>query len=99
MKPDKKDCKIISELDANPKISISSLAKHVRLSQQVTDYRFKRLQQKNVITSCSAIINPAMMGCEQYRLFFQLETLDDKEKSRILRYLNKHPHVYWAAQS
>ena len=36
---DKKDRKILIELDKDPQITTSKLAKRVRISQQVADYR------------------------------------------------------------
>ena len=92
---DIKDKKIISALDINPQISTSKLAKEVRLSQQVVDYRIKRLQEQNIISKFATIFNLAKLGYEQYRVFFQLKSITEKEKEDLLNYLNKK--TYWTA--
>ena len=94
---DIKDQKIVHELDHNPRMSTSQLGKKVRLSQQVVDYRIKRLQEQGIITSFGTIINTAKLGYQQYRLFLQLSSLGEGEKKKIIQYLAEHHRVYWAA--
>jgi len=97
MKLDVKDIKILQELDLNPKITTSQLGKRIRLSQQVVDYRIKRLQENNIITNFGTIINLAKLGYEQYRILFQLANVNDEIKKKIIDYLKDHENVYWAA--
>lgn len=92
-----KDFKILQQLDLNPRIPTTVLAKRVRLSQQVVDYRIKRMIETNLITSFGTIFNPAKIGYEQYRILFQLDNVTDKEKHQIIHYLKNDPKVYWAA--
>ncbi len=92
-----KDLRILQELDNDPQIRLSALAKRVRLSQQVVDYRVKQLLAHGTINHFGAIINPAVLGFEQYRISFQLSPLTDEEKRDILSHLQQHSHVYWAA--
>src|SRR3989344_4841658 len=97
MELDVKDKKILQELDANPKIPLSRLAKKVRLSQQVVDYRIKRLREQGIIQHFGTIFNLSKIGYEQYRVFFQVGNVDDNEKRRVIEYLKKHENLYWAA--
>ena len=97
MNLDIKNTKILQELDINPKISTSKLAKKVRLSQQVVDYRIKKLIEQGIITNFGTIINLAKIGYEQYRVFFQLGNISEEEKHNIINYLKDHNKVYWAA--
>jgi Lrp/AsnC family transcriptional regulator, leucine-responsive regulatory protein len=97
MNLDIKNKKILQSLDLNPKISTSKLAKQVRLSQQVVDYRIKKLQNSQIIIQFGTIINLFKLGYEQYRLFFQLDNIIQKQKDELLGFLKTNDNVYWTA--
>ncbi len=97
MELDVKDKKILQELDTNPRIPLSRLARKVRLSQQVVDYRIKRLQERGIIQHFGTIFNLSKIGYEQYRVFFQAGNVDDNEKRKVIEYLKGHENLYWAA--
>jgi len=95
---DVKDTKILQELDKEPRITTSKLAKRVRISQQVADYRLKRLKEQGIITKFGTIINMYRLGLQQYRIFFRFNEIGDQRKREIFSYLKKNAHVYWAAR-
>src|SRR3989338_4494349 len=92
-----KDKKILEQLDLDSKISTSRLAKNVRLSQQVVDYRIKKLIENGIIRQFGTIFNLSKIGFEQYRVLFELSSVGEKEKNEIINYLKNHNKVYWAA--
>lgn len=92
-----KDRKIIKELDQNPKILVSKLAKKVRLSQQVVDYHIKKLAEKKIISNFGTVINFAKLGLQQYRVLFTLGQITGEKKREILDYLKSHKSIYWSA--
>lgn len=94
---DNTDFKILEQLDLNPKLLTTHLAKKLRLSQQVVDYRIKKLQEQNVIASFNTIINLSKLGYEQYRLFFTLANIEEETKQKIIDYLRSHKQVFWSA--
>lgn len=97
LKMDTKDHKILQQLDANPRLPVSTLAKRIRLSQQVVDYHIKKMVETNLITCFGTIFNPAKIGYEQYRILFQLGQVTDAEKHQIIQYLKDDPRAYWAS--
>lgn len=94
---DAKDLKILAEVDAYPRLSTSQLAKKVRLSQQVADYRLKRLFQQGIIINAGAVINYHNLGFQQYRLLFTFFEIPEAKRQDLTRYLSNHNQVYWAA--
>ena len=76
---DIKDKKILQELDINPRITTSKLAKNIRLSQQVTNYRINKLVENKIITQFGTILNLSKIGYEQYRVLFQLDNINEEE--------------------
>ncbi len=92
------DKKIIAELDANPKIPLTQLAKRLRISQQVADYRVKRLFKEKTILKLTPIINLKALGYQEYRLFFTFNALKQFTTKDIFSYLQKQKGIYWSAR-
>lgn len=95
---DKIDQKILAELDRDPKISLTKLAKRNRISQQVADYRIKRLFEKNIVTKLSAVINLKALRQEHYRIFFTFSSKKEYVEERVFNFLKTREGVYWAAR-
>ena len=97
MELDIKNQKILRELDLDPRATTSKIAKKVRLSQQVVDYRIKTLMKKGIIKRFGTIFNLSKIGYQQYRILFQVGKSEEVERQRLFEYLKKHNQVYWAA--
>lgn len=96
---DKIDQKLLTELDKNPKISTSKLAKKLRVSQQVADYRLKRLIKDKIVLKTVPIINLAALKQEHYRVFFTFHAKKKYSNEDIFTYLKKKKGIYWAART
>ncbi len=96
---DKIDQNLLIELDKNPKISMSKLAKRLRVSQQVADYRFKRLIFNKQISKLGAIINLKSLKLEHYRIFFTFNSTKGYSENGIFSYLKSKKEVYWSART
>ncbi len=94
---DKIDKKLMSELDVNPKISLSKLGKKLGISQQTADYRIKRLMKNSDISKFGTIVNLKSLGYEHYRIFITFNKKDYSNKE-IFSYLKKQEGVYWASR-
>ncbi len=95
---DAKDKKLLQILDLDPKITTSALAKALRVSQQVADYRLKQLMEKKIITQISALVHLPALGFEQYRVFFRFGAVSGEEKKKLVNVLAKSKSVLWAAR-
>lgn len=80
-KLDVKDHRILKELDENADISLRQLAKNVRLSHQVVEYRLKKLINNRVILAISSWIDYGKMGYMLFRVHIRFKTFS-KEKRR-----------------
>jgi len=94
---DAKDLKIIQQLDLNPRISESKLAKNVRVSQQVVSYRIGNLLKNKIITQFGTIINLFKLGYKQYHVLLELNNTKEAEKELLMKYLEHHHLVFWVA--
>src|SRR3989338_7243217 len=94
---DKIDQKLFAELDHNPTIPITTLAKKVKISQQAASYRLERLQTNKTISKFGTIINLKAIGLEHYRIFFTFNATKYKTDD-IFSYLKHQPSTYWTAR-
>ncbi|MBI4919478.1 Lrp/AsnC family transcriptional regulator, partial [archaeon] len=94
---DVKDLKILKELDIDPRILTTKLAKKIRLSQQVVDYRIRRLMDKGIISGFGTVFNFAKINYSQYRVLFTFSSIDQTKRKEVIDYLRNHNNVYWVA--
>lgn len=97
IKTDKKDRKIISELDMNARMPINQLAKKIQLSREVTEYRIKRLTKLEVIAGSHTVFNVDVIGYRSFRMLLRLYNLKQKEKNELIKHFENHPNTWWVA--
>jgi DNA-binding Lrp family transcriptional regulator len=97
-KMDKIDQKILTELDIEPTIACSTLAKKIKISQQRVDYRIRKLKENGIIQKFGTIINMKYLGLEHYRIFFRFNSLKEHSNSEIFNYLKNRTNIYWSAR-
>jgi len=94
-KLDKKDWEILYQLDLNSRQGFNQIAKKVRLSREVVQYRIRQLEKSGVIRGYYTLIDVSKLGYLNCRFFlkFQKDTLVDE--NRIIEYYKKHPQFWW----
>lgn len=81
---DKKDFRILFELDRNSRISIKNIAKKTGLSRDVVAYRIKQLEKNEIIKKYITIIDFSKFGLQIIRLYLKLQnTTPTIEQSMI----------------
>lgn len=99
VKIDLKDWKILYELSKNCRLPTSQIAKRVWLSQQVVDYRIKRLVKHGIITAFMTEINIEKFGFNRHTLYLQLKKVDENKEKEIITYFINHPFLTWVVTS
>jgi len=94
-KLDSKDKAILYQLDLNSRQSYNQIAKKVRLSREVVQYRIKQLEKKEIIKGFQTLIDVSKLGYLNCRFFikFQYDTPD--KENQIIKYYKKHPQFWW----
>ncbi len=95
VKIDEKNKKILYELSKNCRMPSVRLAKCVRVSREVVDYRIKKLVEKGVITSFVADIDIGFLGCTRYIVYLELQNVNETEESEVLKSVVANPYVSW----
>lgn len=92
---DKIDLKLLESLNENAKYSISQVARRIRVSQQVADYRIKKLGEQGVILGFHTVINPLALGFRLFRISIWFSKINEEFKESFLSYLKNQENVAW----
>lgn len=87
---DVKDIKLLLELEKDGRASISEIAKKIRVSKEVANYRFKRLQERHIIFGFRALIDYFAMGFLRYRFLINLDNLKAGLRERMVKELEEN---------
>ena len=92
-KLDKKDYRILFELDVNSRQSINELAKKTRLSRDVVNYRIKQLQNKGVIKKFITVIDFSKFGYQIVRLYLKFQNTTSLVEEEIVKHFLKQDNI------
>jgi DNA-binding Lrp family transcriptional regulator len=91
-KLDMLDKRIIAVLNRDPRLPFSAIAKKVRSSKEVVNYRVKRLMSKGVI---SRFVTSFDLGSWPYKTLIQFEKISAEEEKNLIGFLENHPNTQW----
>lgn len=94
-KLDKKDSKILYELDQNARQSNSKIGKKVKLSKEVVNYRIKKMEESGLILRYSTIIDIFKAGLKRFKLYLRLRNANKEKIEEIGQYFNHHKKTEW----
>lgn len=94
-KLDKKDRRILYELDIDARQSFSQIAKKVRLSKEVVNYRIKRMEKLGIIGGYYTLINLSRLGRMCNRFFLKFKNHAPEDEKKIIDFFVQHPSFWW----
>lgn len=95
---DLRDRKILCELDMNARANIKQLARKLRLSRQVVQYRIERMKKDGTIFGAITIFDSAVIGYRWFRVVMRLRKIDKNARNRFAVFLKNHPRVIWLGE-
>ncbi len=95
LKLDIRDRKILSELDLNARQPLSKIAKKLKISKQVVDYRINKLIENGVINGFYTVVNIHKIGYIAHRITLKLQNITIEKEKEIIEYLKKYPSIGW----
>lgn len=98
LKLDATDYKILSELDLNARLPVSKIAKRLRLSRDVINYRIRQLEKKNIIRKYNAIIDVSRLGFKLYRVYFKFYSINSQKYKELINLLVENNSVMWVGE-
>jgi len=88
------DLKIMSFLDLDARMPNSSIAKKLRVSREVVDYRIKRLVKEDIIKRFYSHIHAQKTGYSVYKVYLKTKGMDSSKEGELKNYLIKNANVF-----
>src|SRR3989338_1011803 len=92
---DKKDRKLLYEVDLNARAGTSELGKRIGLSQEGAFYRLQRLEKRGIIAKYMILLNFAKLGYTGFGIYARFQNVTKEEKAKVIEELKVHHHIYW----
>lgn len=91
---DKLDSKILYQMDLNARISVSEIAKRVRLTKQAVGNRIRNLEKDGTIVGYAAVIDMSSLGKPLHpRLYLVLQNMTEEKIARLMEFLKRDKRV------
>ena len=94
-KLDLKDKRLLYELDQNSRQSCSQIAKKIKLSTEVVNYRIRKLENENIITQYQLIANLSALNIKQFKICLSLQHMNSAKLNEIINQLKQLTQVKW----
>ena len=91
----KKDKRILYELNYYSRQPISKLAKKLKLSKQSVNYRVNKLVEDGFIKQFYTLINFTRLGYKPYKIFLRMNNLKKEEIDKFLEAFKNTAYVVW----
>lgn len=86
---DLKDKKILAALDINARESNSVIAKQLKLSKNIINYRINQLEQNGIIKGYKTIIDISKINLTLVRIYLDLYEFHPEKEEELIQYLIK----------
>lgn len=97
IKLDRRDRRILYELDKNARQPLSNIAKKVNLSRESVLYRLNKYLEGGIIRNYLAIINMSKIGFTHYKIYLKLHNMTEKQEQAFIDYLQGNSFISWIA--
>jgi len=95
IKIDKKDRKILYQLDVDSRQSLSQIGKKVGLPKNVVAYRINRLKKLGILKHHYTIIDASKLGYISFRIYLTYQYTQPEQEKEILNYFVKNKYTWW----
>lgn len=95
---DKINRKILYELDWNARQSDAQIAKTLKISRSVANYRIKRLEEERYITGYYTVIDASKLGYYTAAIKLELLGASTQQEQQLEKYLLEHKQVFYISE-
>jgi Lrp/AsnC family leucine-responsive transcriptional regulator len=90
---DKKERRVLAELDIDSRSSLSKMAKSCNMSQQLAGYKLKRLSSTGIVQGFYTLVDYSRFGQSCFRTYMSVGYKSTSEFRRLMTSLSENPHV------
>jgi Lrp/AsnC family transcriptional regulator, leucine-responsive regulatory protein len=95
---DKKDRRILYELDKDARLSCARVGKRIGLSTEVVHYRLKRLLGQGIVTKFQTTVDYARMGLIHFKICVGFDGISLKDEESYYSRIQDMDNVVWIAK-
>ncbi len=95
IKLDRKNRKILYELDLDSRQPYQNIAKKAGLSKDAAIYRINRLREEGIIKNFHTIIDNGKLGLIPFRLYIELQNTTPEIEREMIDFFRKQDEVIW----
>lgn len=95
VKIDKKDKKILYQLDINSRQSLSQIGRKVGLPKNVVAYRINKLKEEGIIKTFYTIIDSFKLGYIAFRFYFTYQYVNEEVERQLIEHFTKYKLIWW----
>ena len=92
---DRKDRRILYELDCNARQSFAAIAKKAGLSKDAVSYRIKRLRDEGIIHHFYTVLNTLQLGFMHFNTLIKFRSITEHTRNEFIAYCKNHDKVIW----
>jgi len=96
---DKKDKKILLELEKDSRQTNIQISRKAGLSPQAVAYRINNLEKQGILTGFWTVIDYQKLGFNCNNIFLKLKNLSAQEEKELIEYLRSVKGISWIAQT
>lgn len=87
------DIRLLVAISSNARISLIKLAKVVGVTPNTVRIKLRQLENVGVIQSYRAILQPAVIGIQNYEILLATQNMTEKKELELETYCRLHPHM------
>jgi DNA-binding Lrp family transcriptional regulator len=87
------DKKILCELDANCRTPFSKMAKKLRISRNVLDYRIKKLEKEKIIKNYICSVNLGKLGYKNYKIYCKMNSMAPSKEKDFIEFVTNEKRI------
>lgn len=96
-KLDLTDSKILHELDFNSRQPVSIIAKKLKLSRDIVNYRMQSFLKEKLLMKYYTIIDISKLGYAAHKNFIRFQNVTEAKEKEFILFIQKNPDVVYSA--
>lgn len=98
IKLDLTDRKILHQLDLDARMPVSKIAKKLKTSRTVVEYRIGKMKELGLIRSFTSMMDPSKFGFSSWKVYLSFHNLTPEIEKQMINYLVKNRKVWWVVK-
>lgn len=91
---DKKDRKILYQLDLDSRQTVTQIGRKVNLKKDVVSYRIRKLIKKGIIQNFYTVIDSSKLGYTSFRIYLIFQRTTPEIEKEIINYFIKNKNIW-----